>query len=109
MAVISEKLELSWAGKDHTINIDFKLINAIEQDVNLQKFSEAVSIGDIRYSDVCVIFCHMFNSVGVQVVPDDMWHAMFRDQAFDASDTAELLKVLDKIMKLLFVGSSKKN
>ncbi len=104
MTAIVKKVKLGWQGKQYSVAMTFGLANAIEQDINLQQFAERASIGDIRWTDAAIVFTHIFNSVGVNVQPQDVWSEMFGGEIIEK----DAINVISNVISLFFPDHSKK-
>lgn len=90
MAAIGKTVTLGWQGKEYEVQVTMRLINRIEEDVNLLKLAMALSRGDVPTSHVATVFSHLLTAAGAEATPDDVWSAMFGDEATDVITAATL-------------------
>ena len=90
MAAIGKTVTLGWQGKEYEVQVTMRLINRIEEDVNLLKLALRLGAGDVPTSQVATVFGHLLSAGGAKVTPDDVWQAMFSDEATDIITAATL-------------------
>lgn len=75
---IGKRVEIEWNGQTYDIDINMRLINRVEDDVNLLKLAQRLSVGDVPASHVATVFYLMLKNSGAKVTIDAVWEAMFK-------------------------------
>ena len=103
---INKTLTLSWEGVDFDVNITMRLIDKIEEDINLMKMVERMSSGDVRFSHAAKLVSHLLHSAGCTATQEDVFQGMFGDSDIQPND---LLELLWKIFAIIFPEPKKKS
>ena len=88
MAAIGKTVKLTWGGKEYEVRVTMRLINRIEEDVNLMRLAVRLGSGDVPTSQVATVFSHLLREGGCDTTPDDVWQAMFGSDAVDIIEAA---------------------
>ena len=104
MASINKTVSLYWAEKEYPVQINMRLIDKIEEDMNLIKFVGHVQAGDIRYSRVAILFGHLLRSAGCDVTSEQVFEGMFSGSI----DQVELNNLIVDVLNVIFPDTGKK-
>ena len=77
MSAIFKKLNIEWKGETVKVTPTFRMINDIEESVNLALMANRISTGDIRFSHVAMLYSLLLKHGGLNVTPDEVYSEMF--------------------------------
>lgn len=96
---INRALSLTWDGQEYDIAVTMKLIDKIEDKINLFQLAAQLESGDIRFSKVAQLFAVLLQSAGAKVTADDVYQGMFSGGDVNPAD---LIVVLGEVFAAIF-------
>jgi len=102
---INKTIKITWDGKPYKINMTMRLIDQIEEDINLLQLVNRVTQGDIRYSHCAHLIALLLSSAGCEVTQDQVFEGMFAGDDFTPTD---LIDVMYEIFNVIFPTTKKK-
>jgi hypothetical protein len=103
--MIRTEITIGWQGKDYTTVVDMRLIDRLENQMNLLEFVMQVQAGDVRFSKVATLFAELLKAAGCNVTRDDVFAGMFGN---DDVDPASIMPLLMRVFAAIFPPSEKK-
>lgn len=77
MSTVFKPVVIKWRGEEYEIVANMRVINAIENDVNLAKLATRVAAGDPPLSQIATVYTHLLNAAGASVSSDDVYAEMY--------------------------------
>jgi len=104
---INDTLPLSWEGEDYELIVTMKIVDKIEEHVNLMKMVGMMSqdIPDIRFSQAAKVISILLTAAGCPVSQEDVWNGMFGDGELTTEDA---VIIMWKIIPCIFPEPKKK-
>ena len=102
---INKTIKIKWEDKAYSTLVDMRLIDRIEESVNLYNLVVQMQSGDVRYSRVAQVVTTILNHSGCGVDGLEVWDSMFGGGDLSLADV-ELLTL--EIFGAIFPDSSKK-
>ena len=90
MAGFGKTVTLEWQGDEYELLVTMPVIAKIEEDVNLIKLAQSLANNDVKMSHVAIVFAHLLREAGAKVTHDDVWQAMFSEDAPDVIGAATI-------------------
>ena len=102
---INKRIELSWNGKPYPVNMTMRLIEHIEEKLNLGLMAQQCASGDIRFSHAARLVEIVLKDAGAEVTADEIYSGMFSGDDVSVSDVIE---VVGLILSAVFPEPKKK-
>jgi len=83
-----------------------RMIDKIEEDINLMLMFNRFNQGDVRFAHVAKLISILLNSAGAKVTQDEVWEGMFSNGNLQAADTVPLMT---EIFSVIFPSPKKKS
>ena len=86
MSAIFKPIRITWKGQEVEIVATMRVINAIENDVNLARLAQRVAQGDPPLSQISTVYAHLLSAAGVSVTPEEIYAGMYGAGDVDHDD-----------------------
>lgn len=107
--IIYPEITIEWAGEEYSVTPTFRVINKIEQSVNLATIgSSTMNDGAPRLSNLAVIYAALLNSVGVNVGADEVYAAMYGANDGAGLTQAEIIQASAEVVAALIPRNAPK-
>ena len=102
---INKRINLVWKEKTYDILMTMRLIEKIEEHLNLSRMVSDCSTGDLKVSHASRLIATILESAGAEVTSEEIWEDIFGGGDF--SPTA-MVETVTAIMSTIFPEPKKK-
>jgi len=103
---INKTLKMSWEGTEYDISITMRLIDKIEEEINLMKMVERATTGDVRFSHAAKLIALLLQSAGCAVTTEEVFQGVFGDTDLPVD---KIVGLLWEIFGVIFPEPKKKS
>ena len=103
---INKTLVLTWNDVDYDIHMTMRLIDRIEEDINLMKMVERASTGDVRFAHAANLISILLKSAGCLATQEEVFEGMFGGD--EEMQPHEVVALLWKVFAVIFPDPKKK-
>lgn len=103
---INKTIKLAWEGVEYDIHITMRVIDSIEEELNLMKVVEQCTTGDVRFSHAAKLIAILLRSAGCPVTQEDVFEGIFSEETIEPQ---EVIQLLWHILEAIFPEPKKKS
>ena len=105
MSQIYKTINIEWKGETVRVTPTFKLINAVEDEINLVLLARRLSDGDIRFSHVATLYSLLLKAGGERVGANEVYQAMFSGREDDEQAISNALNAANQALEAFYPQS----
>ena len=105
MASINKTLKIKFKGVQHSIKMSMRIIDAVEDEMNLVSFINRLSKGDVRLSHAAKLFAIILNESGVNTSQEEVYTEMFSG---NEDDVKAVIDACSMIVNAIFPDTDEK-
>ena len=102
---INKRIQLSWKDKQYDVLMTMRLIERIEEHINLSRMVSDCSTGDLKVSHASRLIATLLESAGADVTTDEIWEDIFSGGEYSP---AAMVVTVTAIMSTIFPEPKKK-
>jgi hypothetical protein len=103
---INERVRLTWKGEEYSILMTMRVIEEIEEHINLSKMVMNCSKGDLKVSHASRLIAIILEKSGCVVSSDEIWNEVFSGGDVDP---VEMTNMVTLILGAIFPPPKKKS
>ena len=105
---INKTLEINWDGVQYDVHVTMRLIDRIEEDLNLMLMVKQCTTGDVRFSHAALLVGILLRSAGAQnASQEQVFEAMFSGEG--DIDPSNVVNLMWDIFSVIFPQPKKKS
>lgn len=106
MASVNKTLSLTWKGVEYNPVVTMRVIDRIEEELNLMQLVQRVTEGDVRFSHVAKLVSLLLQSAGCPASQEEVFEEMFGDGDVTPHEAVEFCW---KVFAVIFPEPKKKS
>ena len=91
---INKRIKLVWKDKAYDVLMTMRLIEQIEEHINLSRMVSDCSSGDLKVSHASRLIATILESAGAEVTTDEIWEDIFGGGDFRPSAMVETVTAI---------------
>jgi len=104
---VNKTLTMSWKGVEYHVLVTMRLIDQIEEDINLVKMMARAAKDDIRYSHASHLVSMLLQSAGCPTSQEEVWEGLSDGEG--RMDVVTVANLLWEIFAIVFPEPKKKD
>ena len=103
---INKRISLVWKDKPYDVLMTMRLIERIEEHINLSRMVSDCSTGNLKVSHASRLIAIILESGGAKVTTEEIWEDIFCGGDFSAT---EMVETITAILSTIFPEPKKKS
>lgn len=104
---INKTIKMTWNGKDYNVLINMRVIDYIENHINLLKMVNLAQTSDLRLSHAANLIAILLNTQGADVTQEEVYEGIW-GSADDENGPAQVIDLVKQILLAIFPEPKKK-
>ena len=102
---INKRINLVWKDQSYDVLMTMRLIERIEEHINLSRMVSDCSTGNLKVSHASRLIAIILESGGAKVTPEEIWEDIFSGGDFSPT---EMVETITAILSTIFPEPKKK-